>query len=140
MAKSALSKIGVAIVTVALVCGCAALGKGPSDEELIRTLLEKWKAAGEALDIEAQFALCSGDFESNHGDEAATRAFLLEANEMGYLEDIEISLDDAEITIEGNTATVYPIEVETAMAGTTAELRLTKQATGWVITGMDTGY
>jgi len=138
MRRSDLLKVGV--VALVVVCGCAAFGKGPSDEELIGALVEKWKAAVIAQDIDAQMALLSEDFEGSEGDKAETGEFMLQVKEMGYLEDAQVLLEEAELTIEGNTATVDPIEIETAMGVATVELTLTKEAAGWTITGMDLIY
>jgi len=106
MRKSALLGVCAGIAAGVVVCGCAGTGRGPSDEELIRNVLGKWKAAAEALDIEAQMALCSESLESDWGDKEATKEFMLDAKDMGYLDDMEVITDEAEITIDGNVATV----------------------------------
>jgi len=84
--------------------------------------------------------LLSENFEGSEGDKEETREFMLQVKEMGYLEDAQVLLEEAELTIEGNTATVSPIEIETAMGMATADLTLTKETTGWIITGMDLVY
>ena len=140
MRKSIVMKYGIGVVAAMVVCGCAAFGKGPSDEEMIGALLEKWKAATVAQDIDAQTALLSENFEGSEGDKAETKAFMQQVKDMGYLEDAEVLLEGAELTIEGDTATVYPIEIVTAMGTATVELKFTKEDTGWMITGMDLLY
>ncbi len=140
MHKSIVMKYGVGIAVVMVVCGCATFAKGPSDEELIGALLERWKTATAAQDIDAQTALLSEKFEGSQGDKAETRAFMMQVKEMGYLEDVEVLLEGAQLTIEGDTATVYPIEIVTAMGMATVELKLTRETTGWMITGMNLLY
>jgi len=140
MSKSALLKLGACVVVMALVCGCAAFGKGPSDEELIEGMLDKWKAAGEAQDIDAQMALFSEDFEGEQGGKDDLKEFMLEAKDMGYLDDMEVIVDDVELKIEGTTATAYPLIIETGMGSATIGLELTKEAGGWMVTGMDMEY
>jgi hypothetical protein len=140
MRKSIIMRFSVGIVVAMVVCGCAAFGKGPSDEELIGALLEKWKAATVAQDIDAQTALLSENFEGSEGNKADTQAFMMQVKDMGYLEDAEVLLEGADLTIEGDTATVYPIEIVTAMGTATVELKLTKEDTGWIITGMNLLY
>jgi len=140
MRKSVLLKVGMGVLAVAFVCGCAAMGKGPTDEELITALLGKYKATGEAQDIEGSMALFSDKFEGEQGGKDDMKEFMLEAKDMGYLDDMEVILDDAEITIDGETATVYPMEVETAMGGAILELTLTKESSGWMITAMEMEY
>jgi len=140
MRKSILMKLGVGVVVAMVVCGCAVFGKGPSDEEQIRAVLEKWQAATVAQDIEAQTALLSENFQGSEGNKADTKAFMQQVKDMGYLEDAEVLLEGAELKIEGDTATVYPIEIVTAMGMATVELELTKEDTGWIIAGMDLLY
>lgn len=140
MRKSALLKLGAGVVVMALVCGCAAMGKGPSDEELIGRLLETWKATGEAQDIDGQMALISENFEGEQGGKDELKEFMLEAKDMGYLEDMKVILEEAEVKIEGATATAYPMIIETGMGEATIGLQLTKEAGGWMVTGMEMEY
>jgi ketosteroid isomerase-like protein len=138
MRKVGLLRVGV--VALMLISGCAGFDRGPSDEELIRAVIEKWKAAAVAQDIDAQMTLLSESFQGSQGSKAETRGFMLQVKEMGYLEDTEVLLEEAEITIEGDAATAYPIGIETAMGTATVELRLTREAAGWAITGMNLVY
>ena len=140
MRKSVLLKVGAGVVVMVLVCGCAAFGKGPSDEELIEGMLDKWKAAGEAQDLDAQMALISEDFEGEQGGKDDLKEFLLEAKDMGYLDDMEVIVDDVELKIDGTTATAYPLIIETGMGSATIGLELKKEAGGWMVTGMDMEY
>jgi hypothetical protein len=140
MRKSTLLKVSAGVVVMVLVCGCAAIGKGPSDEELIGRLLETWKATGEAQDIDGQMALISENFEGEQGGKDELKEFMLEAKDMGYLEDMKINLDDVEVKIDGTTATAYPMIIETAMGEATIGLELTKEAGGWMVTGMEMEY
>jgi len=140
MRKSTLLKLGAGLVATVLVCGCAAFGKGPSDEELIGRMLEKWKASGEAQDIDGQMALLSENFEGEQGGRDELKEFMLEAKDMGYLDDMKVILEEVEVKIEGTTATAYPLTIETAMGEATIGLELTKEAGGWMITGMEMEY
>jgi len=140
MRKSALLKVGAGVVVMALVCGCASLGQGPSDEELIGRMLDTWKAAAEAQDLDAQMALFSENFEGEQGGKDELKEFMLEAKDMGYLDDMKVIVDDVELKIDGTTATAYPLMIETAMGGATVGLELTKEAGGWMITGMEMEY
>ena len=137
MGKPTLLRISAGIVALALVCGCAAIGKGPSDKDLLGDLLEQWKTAAIAQDIDAMMALFSENYEGSQGDKYDTKLFLLEGKDMGYLDDMEVVLDSTEITIEGAAATAYPLELTTAMSKFTIKLTLTKEPSGWLITSMD---
>lgn len=98
---------------------------------------EQLGAYGDRESAETKFVVCPG---ISWGDKDATKEFLLDAKDMGYLEDMEVILDDLKITIDGETALVYPIHVGTAMGGATVKRTLTKEAGGWIITEMDTEY
>jgi len=81
--------------------------------------------------------LFSEDYAGSEGDKYDTKLFLLEGKDMGYLDDMEVVLDSTEITIEGGTATAYPLELKTAMSEFTIKLTFTKESSGWLITSMD---
>ncbi len=138
MKNPSVSKSVVCIVAVALMCGCAGLGKGPSDEELIAGTVGTWKAGMIEQDVDKVMAAFSEDF-SNYEvpDKDSMREFFEGVIDMGYLEDAEVILEDAETEIDENTATVYPIDVSTAAGSVTIELTLTKEEGGWLITGME---
>lgn len=126
------------LAAVLMLCGCATGGKGPTDEEQIKGLVEGWKAAMVAQDIEKIMVAFSEKFTHYEApDKAAMKDFIQSAIDMGYLEDAEINLDEMQVTIEGTTATVYPLSLSSAAGEVTLELTLTKEESGWHITGMD---
>jgi len=114
------------------------MGKGPSDEELIQKQLVTWKTAMEAKDVEKVMTVYSESFSN---DQMATKAklkeFFLNAIDMGYLEGAQANIEQAKKTIEGTTAKVYPIDFSSDAGQVTIELTLTKEKTGWLITGMN---
>lgn len=131
--------MSLTVVLFAVIsCGCASLGKGPSDEDLIAGILADWKAAVEAQDIDKMMAVYSEDFEGEGGaGKPEAREFLESAKEQGYLDDAEVILEDAETVIEADTdtATVAPIGLEGAFGSVDLELYLTKEADGvWRVT------
>ena len=139
MKRLTLRNVLVGAVAAALVCGCASMGKGPSDEELVMDVINAWAATLPEQDMEKAMTYYSEDFEHyEYGDKEGLEDFLEDAAAMGYLDDAETNLDEVEIEIEENTATVYPIELTAAFGSGTIELTLTKEASGkWMITGME---
>ena len=114
------------------------MGGGPSDEELVAKVLADWKAAALAQDIDAMLVSYSESFENyEFGDKAGLKSFLQDAADMGYLEDAEIDIEGTKTTIEGDEATVYPVEMEAAFGSATIELVLKKEGDAWLITAMD---
>lgn len=131
------SVIAMAILATVSIMGCAGMG-GANDQELIQGVMDQWKAGMLAEDVDATLPLVADDFEHYEwGDKAGMAEFLQEAADMGYLEDGEVSFDDTEITIEGDVATVYPVDYSASFGSATIEFTLTKRDGGWIITGMD---
>jgi len=122
---------------MALAAGCAGRG-GPSDEDLIIGQVEAWKAGLVAHDIAQIMAPFSEKFAHYEtGDKAGLQDFMEGAIDMGYLDDVEVFHEEAEITIEDGVATVYPIDLSSSAGSVTIEFTLTKEDGGWMMTGMD---
>lgn len=137
-----MSRLIVSVVLVGslvLVGGCATTGKGLSDEELIATMLAEWKTAFEAQDIDGMMAAYSEDYEGSRAEsKEQVREFLGGAMDQGYLDDAEIILEDAETTIEGDTATVAPITLSGGPGSIDLQFNLKKEADkAWRIVGSD---
>ena len=129
----------VAVLLAVLVCGCASLGKGPADGERIAGMLADWKAALEAHDVDKLMTAYSEDFEGRGGaGKEQVREFLQGAIDQGYLDGAEISLEDAETTIDGGTASVGPVVLSSDRGAMEIELKLIKESDGaWRIVGSD---
>jgi len=131
MYKSRIAAALVATIVVALVCGCAILGKGPTDEELITRAISDYNAALVAKDLDKMMTVYSDDFEAdNGGDKDDVRALLSGAIEQGYLDDLEVNDAECEIKIEGGTATVGPVEYSSAFGSMSFESTMKKEADG----------
>ena len=138
MKKTALTYLGIVVLVAALSSGCATGGKGASDDEIIAANTAACIAATEAQDVDGLLKYYSEDFSHyEFGDKAGLCAFLKDAKDMGYLEDIEIDLDSSETVIDGDEATVGPIYLSGSFGSTTLEFTLTKEAGDWKISGMD---
>ncbi len=132
----------LALSAVLLTSGCATTGGGASDDEQITALLDQWKAAILAVDLDkllltysANFAHDSYDYEAE--DKAGLREYLDTSVEEGGFDDVEVALEEIEVEIENGKATVYPIDYITPEGTLTIELTLTKEKAGWLITDME---
>jgi len=134
------------VLALALLAGCAAGPKGPTDEELILGQIQALKDAAFAANPEALLALFSEDFSHYEVPDKATLADYVQMGvDMGYMEegmakehDAQMTWEEAQITIDGDTATVYPIDASADMGSVTLELTLKKEADGvWRIIGAD---
>ncbi|MBW7864949.1 MAG: hypothetical protein H3C30_11125 [Candidatus Hydrogenedentes bacterium] len=134
-------KRGVCMLTacllLAVVAGCATAAK-KSPEDLIKEQLMGWKAAMEAQDVDKIMANFSDNFKHyDWKDKAGAKDFIADAKDMGYLEGIEVLLDDMEIKVEGDKATVYPIDISGAFGSLSMELSLAKEGDTWMVVGLD---
>lgn len=127
----------VACLVLAVVAGCATTAK-QSPEDMIKDQLLGWKAAMEAQDVDKIMSSFSDSFKHyDWRDKAGARDFIADAKDMGYLEGVEVLLDDMEIKVEGDKATVYPIDISGAFGSLSMELNLTKEGNAWLVTGLD---
>ena len=139
MKKSVVVTLAAA-VALATLCGCASLfgGGGPSDEELVAATLAGWKAGMEAQDVDKMMAQISEDFESQRGGKPELKQMLQGAIDQFYLDGAEVDLEIAETMIEGETASVTSVGVETDMGAATMDMELKKEADGaWRITAIE---
>lgn len=86
--------------------------------------------------------LISEDFEYYQvGGKEDLREFLQGAFDMGYIEmygpDSEIITDDTEIEVDGDMATVYPVDVEGPWGSATLEFEAKLEGDTWRIIGLD---
>lgn len=89
-------------------------------------------------EIDRMMENISEDFEHYQlGDKEGLRSFLENASNMGYLEDLEINLDDTEIEQDGDTVILYPVEVEGAFGSAVFEFEAKQENGAWMIVGLD---
>ncbi len=130
--------VSVLIVVLAVsVFGCATSSyRGPSDEELITGLLGEWKSALIAQDIDATLESYSEDYQSERSSgKDGIRQMFSQAFSRGYMTNAEINVEDASITVDGDTAVVTPIVMSSERGSMSFELTLKKEASGWLIIG-----
>ena len=140
MKRSVVTKLGAGVLALLLLCGCATLGKGPSDEELIAATIAKWSAGLAAQDADKVMATYSENFESaDMPDKEAMRELIEMAFEGGYLDDAEVITDEAETVIEGDKATFGPVELSGAMGSMMLDFTLQKEGGAWLIVGSEGG-
>ncbi len=63
--------------------------------------------------------------------------FIGQAIDMGYLEDLEVYMDDAEAEVDGEEVIVYPIEIMGAFGSVTFELVFQEKDGAMKIVGLD---
>ncbi|MDQ1256821.1 MAG: Nuclear transport factor 2 family protein [Candidatus Hydrogenedentes bacterium] len=136
--------MAVCILGLGVLAGCATGPKGPTDQELITQTVTQLKDALFAGDSEKLLACFSEDFSHYEVPDKQTLADYVQMGvDMGYIDQLEeqnavMEFAEAEIKIEGDTATMYPIEASADAGSVTVELTLKKEADGvWRIVTAD---
>jgi hypothetical protein len=102
-------KLAAVLLLLTFICGCK---MGPSDKELICTTMNNWKSAILAKDIDSIMTNYSDDFSSpESGSKEQVQSFMQRAIEDGWLDDIDINTDIAQVKITDHTAEFAPVEV-----------------------------
>ena len=134
--------LALTVLAGILVAGCATSGGGMSDEEQVQQMLNDWVKALNSKDIDVMMALYSDDFAHDGYDYAAEgkdelKEFILYSMDEGYMDNVEVILDDADIVIENGKASVYPIPYTNDQGSVTVGLEAVKEGKNWLIVDMD---
>jgi len=112
MKKSVVINSYVAILVFFMLCGCQILGLGPSDAELIKATMIKWKTSLIAHDVDTLMETYSEKYVNvEGGNKNSVREYVARVIQQGYLDNLEVNLVDAKVTIEGDKATVAPVKL-----------------------------
>lgn len=123
-------RLSVLVATVLVLGGCAALGKGPSDEELIRQTAHKLKLALESKNLDMLMETFAEDFSHQEAQtKAKAREMLKMGLDMGYADDGKCDIEKIEIKIDKDkkTASVYPVDLSGSQGSIAVELILGKR-------------
>ncbi len=138
MKKTVLMSVMALALVSAIVTGCATSGPALSDEELVKLQLDKWSQGLIEQDMEKFLSTVSENFSARQApDKETLGGFIEQAIEAGYLEEAEVSLEDAQFTIENGVCSVYPVDLMSMAGSVAVELTFTKEEGGWLVTGMD---
>jgi len=133
MKKSVILNLGL-FVFAAVFCGCQTPVEGPSDKQLINTTMTEWKAAFEAKDLDRLMAVFSDNYLSSSGSsKVAMRESMAGAIERGSLDNVEIKIENAKLTLVGDQATFGPVEITSDRGTLTIEYTLQREDVKWLI-------
>lgn len=127
--------VGCCALAALVLAGCGGgYSKGPSDTEMIRGIVNDAMAGLQAEDIDAMLSSYADDFESDNGDLAATREFLMGIKDAGFLADINVDLSELVIEVDGTTATSGPVILEASIGDIVLDFELEKRdGTWWIV-------
>lgn len=128
-------------MAVLMAAGCATTAKGPSDEEQIRQRVEEGLAGLKAKNYDLFGGMVSESFSSGAvGDKNDLLDYLKNADDMGFLDGLEVSLEDAVITVEGETATVEPVDASGSFGSLSLSFTGVREKGVWMVSGVEPGY
>lgn len=119
--------------------GDAAAAATPADpKEAVKAVIKKFADSAAKGDLEGMLSVFSENFEHyQYGDKKGVGEFLQQSADMGYLEGIEFNMDDAEFEEDGDTISVYPVDVEGSFGSVTFEYILKNEGGEWKIVEFD---
>jgi len=129
---------GAAPCAAAAPAEAAAPAADGTPEEKALAAAKAWCEALVAQDMDKTMACFADDFEHyEYGDKSGIQDFIGQAVDMGYLEDLETSVEDAEAEVDGEEIIVYPVELSGAFGSVTFELVFQDRNGEMKITGLD---
>ena len=136
MKRSVILNLSLFVLAAVMVSGCQTLGGGPSDEQLVNTTMAEWKAAMVAQDIDKLMAAYSEKYvSSRRSGKDSTRERMTRAFEQSFMDNVEVKIEDVQITIEGDKATFGPVEFVSDRGTLALEYTLQKENGAWLIVG-----
>lgn len=131
----------VVLLAVAVIAGCAGMGGGAKDKELIQKRVEEFKTALLGKNIDGIMACVADSFyHPEVGDKNAAKDLLKQGIDSGFTQDGEVDLTKMEIKFDEKDkmkATAYPITASASAGSVTAGLTLKKEGKGakaaWLI-------
>ena len=91
-----------------------------------------------AQDVKAATVMVSDKFTNmEYGDKAGLQDFLQSAADAGYLADLEVTIKDAKVKVDGEKATVSPVVVKGSFGEATLNMELAKADGAWKLVGLE---
>jgi len=124
------------LLTLLAVTGCATAPKTPDGYAEVAAFMQQWKQAIFANDINRIMALYSDQFTSEFGDKAAITEIMADLAQKMDDQDGRLNLEDADIAVSGDKASVKPISIGTRKGAVCRSVYLQKKDGRWLIVEM----
>jgi beta-fructofuranosidase len=127
-----------AVVTLIFLCGCTP--KAGGDEADVMAIMDDYRSAFLAGDVDALLALYSEDWTDTHGStKEDMKAGIKGMSEKGSHKGLEVDLSETEAVVDGDMATVTPVTLSSPEGSITYTHKLKKEADGvWRLVRTDT--
>jgi len=126
-----MARLCTVVVSVAIACGCAAMGGGSSDERLIVDMLETWVEAYETGNVDTMATLFADGYQ--HDQFGGKDSYVATMEGIFAETDMEATFDADSISVDGDEATVDVVLDSSAYGEYPYTLKLKKVAGTWLI-------
>jgi ketosteroid isomerase-like protein len=118
------------------VTDCATVAKAPDDRAQVMAVAQQWKQGLLANDISRVMSFYADTFTSEFGNKAAIKEIMAELGQKMVDEDGRIVLEDTDIVVNGDRASVKPVSIGTRKGAVCRSLYLAKEDGRWLIVEM----
>ncbi len=136
MHPSSIVRLSVSLLAFFAAAGCATVAKAPDDRAQVMAVAEQWKQGLLANDVARVMSFYSEKFTSEFGDKTAITEIMTELGQKMVDEDGRIDLENADIVVDGDKASVKPVSIGTRKGAVCRSLYLAKEGGRWVIVEM----
>ena len=140
MRGTIVSLAGVCVLAAVVGLGCATTTakKGASDADNIMSLLDSWKTALIAKDLDHVMPAYSENYQGRQGSgKAGVKKYLEGAIGSGYLDGAAIDLSNMKMEVHEDKATVAPVVMSGPKGTIRLRVDLVKEKGKWFIAGMN---
>ena len=124
------------LLAVLAPTGCVTTGKAPDDRAQVMAVVQQWKQGLLANDIPRLMSLYSENFRSEFGDKAEIEKILAELGGRMVDEDGRIDIENADLAVNGDKASLKPVSIGTRKGAVCRSLYLAKKDGRWIIVEM----
>lgn len=133
MKRSIFTTLSVSVIAAVLFCGCQMLG-GPNSKKLINTTMAEWRTALKTKNMDKVMAVYSENYASERVQgRDAIRRFMTRVFNEGWMENVDISFEEAAADIETDTARFGPVAFISDRGIMKVDYTLRKEKGTWLI-------
>jgi ketosteroid isomerase-like protein len=126
-------RVSLLLLTVLAPVGCATAAKAPDDRAQVMAVVLQWKQGLLANDVSRVMPLYSENVTSEFGDRAEITKIMTELAQRMVDEDGRIDIENADLVVDGDKASVKPISIGTRKGAVCRSLYLAKTDGRWLI-------
>ena len=129
-------RVTLLLLATLVTAGCATTASPPDDRDQVVKVVQEWKRALLANNITQLMALYSENFTSEFGNKAVITAEMADMAQRMADQDGRLNLEDADVVVNGDRASVKPITIGTRKGAVCRSLYLSRENGRWLIVEM----